>query len=126
MKVISTREAPAAIGPYSQAVSAKGLLFTSGQSGLIPETGVPAGDTIEVQADQCCRNIEAILKQSGLGFENVIKTTCFLADMSDFAVFNGIYAKYFVGKPARSCVAVKTLPMGLLCEIEAIAEQSCD
>ena len=119
---ISTPHAPAAIGPYSQAMTVNGLLFTSGQVGFIPETGAVAGDTIEAQAEQVCKNIGAILEAVGTDFEHVVKTTCFLADMKDFAVFNGIYEKYFVSKPARSCVAVKELPRSLLCEVEAIAE----
>ncbi len=119
---ISTPHAPAAIGPYSQAMTVNGLLFTSGQVGFIPETGAVAGDTIEAQAEQVCKNIGAILEAAGTDFEHVVKTTCFLADMKDFAVFNGIYEKFFVSKPARSCVAVKELPRSLLCEIEAIAE----
>ena len=121
MERITTKKAPAAIGPYSQAVSANGFLFTSGQIGLIPETGAPAGDTIEAQAEQACRNVQAILEANGTGFDRVVKTTCFLADMKDFAAFNAVYAKYFVSNPARSCVAVRTLPRGLLCEIEAVA-----
>ena len=121
LNVTSTPNAPAAIGPYSQAVSANGFLFTSGQIGLIPETGAPAGETIEAQAEQACRNVQAILEANGTGFDQVVKTTCFLADMKDFAAFNAVYAKYFVSKPARSCVAVRTLPKGLLCEIEAVA-----
>jgi len=122
MKVTSTPNAPAAIGPYSQAVAANGFLFTSGQIALVPETGEIAGDTIEVQAARCCENLKAVLEANGLGFEDVIKTTCFLADMGDFAAFNGVYAEYFVSKPARSCVAVKTLPRNVLCEIELIAK----
>ena len=118
---ISTPHAPAAIGPYSQAMTVNGLLFTSGQVGFIPETGAVAGDTIEAQAEQVCKNVGAILEAAGTDFEHVVKTTCFLADMKDFAVFNGIYEKYFVSKPARSCVAVKELPRSLLCEVEAIA-----
>lgn len=121
LNITSTPNAPAAIGPYSQAVSANGFLFTSGQIGLIPETGAPAGDTIEAQAEQACRNVQAILEANGTGFDRVVKTTCFLADMKDFAAFNAVYAKYFVSNPARSCVAVRTLPRGLLCEIEAVA-----
>ena len=121
LNITSTPNAPAAIGPYSQAVSANGFLFTSGQIGLIPETGAPAGDTIEAQAEQACRNVQAILEANGTGFDRVVKTTCFLADMKDFAAFNAVYAKYFVSNPARSCVAVRTLPKGLLCEIEAVA-----
>ena len=121
LNITSTPNAPAAIGPYSQAVSANGFLFTSGQIGLIPETGAPAGDTIEAQAEQACRNVQAILEANGTGFDRVVKTTCFLADMKDLAAFNAVYAGYFVSKPARSCVAVRTLPKGLLCEIEAVA-----
>ena len=117
MKTVSTNKAPAAIGPYSQAVAANGFLFTSGQIGLIPETGAAAGDTIEAQAEQACRNVQAILEANGIGFDRVVKTTCFLADMNDFAAFNAVYARYFVNNPARSCVAVRTLPRGLLCEI---------
>ena len=122
MKVTSTPNAPAAIGPYSQAVAVNGLLFTSGQIALVPETGEIAGDTIEVQAQRCCENLKAVLEANGLGFEDVVKTTCFLADMGDFAAFNGVYGQYFVSKPARSCVAVKTLPKNVLCEIELIAK----
>ncbi|MEA4973700.1 2-iminobutanoate/2-iminopropanoate deaminase [bioreactor metagenome] len=122
LKVTSTPNAPAAIGPYSQAVSVNGLLFTSGQVALMPGTGEIVGTIIEEQAEQVCKNLEAILKENGIGFENVVKTTCFLADMNDFAKFNEVYGKYFVGKPARSCVAVKTLPKNLLCEVEVIAE----
>ena len=121
MKITSTPKAPAAIGPYSQAISAGGFLFTSGQVALMPETGEIAGATIEEQAHRCCQNLQAVLEANGLGFEDVVKTTCFLADMGDFAAFNAVYAQYFTGKPARSCVAVKTLPKNLLCEIEVIA-----
>ncbi len=121
MKVISTPKAPAAIGPYSQAMVAGGFLFTSGQVGLVPDGSAPA-ETLEGQAVQAMENLKAVLEEAGLGFEDVVKTTCFLADMGDFAAFNAIYEKYFVSKPARSCVAVKTLPKGLLCEIELIAE----
>ena len=122
MKVIYTENAPAAIGPYSQAMVTGDLLFTSGQIGLDPKTGAPAGDTIEVQAEQVMQNLAAVLAEAGSSFEKVVKTTCFLADMGDFAAFNAIYAKYFTGKPARSCVAVKTLPKGMLVEVECIAE----
>ncbi len=121
MKVTHTTHAPAAIGPYSQAVSANGFLFTSGQIGLIPESGKPAGTTVAIQADQCCQNIKAILEANGLDFNRVVKTTCFLADIADFAAFNEVYARYFTGKPARSCFAVKDLPGSMLCEIEVIA-----
>ena len=122
MKVISTPNAPGAIGPYSQGYEAGGFVFTSGQIPVDPVTGqIPEG--IEKQAHQSCKNVGAILEAAGVSFENVVKTTCFLADMGDFAQFNGVYAQYFVSKPARSCVAVKTLPKGVLCEIEAIAEK---
>ena len=122
MNVIYTENAPAAIGPYSQAMVTGDLLFTSGQIGLDPKTGAPAGDTIEAQAEQVMQNLAAVLTEAGSSFEKVVKTTCFLADMGDFAAFNAIYAKYFTGKPARSCVAVKTLPKGMLVEVECIAE----
>ncbi len=121
MKVISTEKAPKAIGPYSQAYVHNGMLYTSGQIGINPETDAVAGDTIEAQADQVCKNIGMILEEAGTSFDKVLKTTCFLSDMGDFATFNEIYAKYFTSKPARSCVAVKTLPKNLLCEIEVIA-----
>ena len=121
MKSIETNKAPGAIGPYSQAYIARGILFTSGQIPVNPETGmIPQG--IEAQAEQSCKNIGAILEAAGTGFDKVFKTTCYLADMKDFAAFNGVYANYFVSKPARSCVAVKDLPKGVLCEIEAMAE----
>lgn len=120
MKKIETTKAPGAIGPYSQAFEVNGMVYTSGQIPLNPETKtIPEG--ITSQAEQSCRNVGEILEEAGIGYENVIKTTCFLADMSDFAAFNEVYAKYFVSKPARSCVAVKQLPQGVLCEIEAIA-----
>lgn len=122
MKFTDTKLAPAAIGPYSQAITTGNLLFTSGQIPLDPATGSIVGDTIETQAEQVMHNVEAILAANGVGFEKVVKTTCFLADMGDFAVFNEIYGRYFTGKPARSCVAVKTLPKNLLCEVEVIAE----
>ena len=119
-KIIHTEKAPAAIGPYSQAVQAGNLLFVSGQIPVDPQTGnIPVG--IQAQAEQSCKNVGAILEAAGTGFENVIKTTCFLADMNDFALFNEVYAKFFTLRPARSCVAVKTLPKNVLCEIEAIA-----
>ena len=119
--VTNTTNAPAAIGPYSQAISANGFLFASGQIPLSPVTGEVVGTTITEQAEQSCKNVGAILEANGLDFEKVIKTTCFLADMADFAAFNEVYAKYFTGKPARSCVAVKALPKGVLCEVEVIA-----
>lgn len=122
MKAIETETAPAAIGPYSQAMVYGGLVYTSGQIPVVPKTGNVVGDSIEAQAEQSCKNVGAILAASGTGYEHVIKTTCFLADMNDFAAFNAVYEKYFVSKPARSCVAVKTLPKNVKCEIEAIAE----
>lgn len=121
MKVVYTENAPAAIGPYSQAIVLNDILFTSGQIPVNPATGEIAGDTIEAQAEQVMKNLDAVLKEAGTSFENAVKTTCFLADMGDFAAFNEIYAKYFVNKPARSCVAVKTLPKNVLCEVEVIA-----
>ena len=122
MKVIETSKAPGAIGPYSQGFEVNGFVFTSGQIPVDPSTGnVPEG--IAAQAEWSCKNVGAILEAAGVGFENVVKTTCFLADMGDFGAFNEVYAKYFTSKPARSCVAVKELPKGVLCEIEAIAEK---
>ena len=121
MKVIATKNAPAAIGPYSQAYAVNGFLFTSGQVPLDPATGAVVGSSIEEQAEQACRNIGAIHEAAGTDFSKVVKTTCFLADMKDFAAFNAVYEKYFVSKPARSCVAVRELPKQLLCEVEAIA-----
>jgi reactive intermediate/imine deaminase len=121
MKVIDTKNAPGAIGPYSQAYVTNGLIFTSGQLPVDPATGeMPA--TIEEQAAKSAENVGAILEAEGSGFEKVVKTTCYLADIADFAAFNEVYAKYFVSKPARSCFAVKDLPKGALCEIEVIAE----
>ena len=120
MKVLETTNAPGAIGPYSQGFVVNGFVYTSGQIPVNPQDGtVPEG--ITAQAEQSCRNVGAILEAAGINFNHVFKTTCFLADMGDFAAFNEVYAKYFVSKPARSCVAVKTLPKGVLCEIEAIA-----
>ena len=121
MKVVYTDQAPAAIGPYSQAIVLNDVLFTSGQIPVNPATGEIAGDTIEAQAEQVMKNLGAVLAEAGTRFENAVKTTCFLADMGDFAKFNEVYAKYFVNKPARSCVAVKTLPKNVLCEVEVIA-----
>lgn len=121
MKIVETKNAPGAIGPYSQGYIAGNFVYTSGQIGIDPATGqIPEG--IAAQAEQACKNVGAVLEAGGAGFSQVFKTTCFLADMNDFAAFNEVYAKYFVSKPARSCVAVKTLPKGVLCEIEAIAE----
>lgn len=121
MRIISTDKAPGAIGPYSQAIEANGFLFASGQIALSPETGEVVGSTIEEQTKQVCENVGGILRAAGLDFSHVVKTTCFLADMADFAAFNEVYGGYFTGKPARSCVAVKALPKGVLCEIEVIA-----
>ena len=124
LKFTSTPNAPAAIGPYSQAVEVNGLLFASGQVPLMPGTGEVVGTTIEEQTERVCQNIKGILEANGLTFENVVKTTCFLADINDFGAFNEVYGKYFVGKPARSCVAVKSIPKGLLCEVEIIADMN--
>ena len=121
-RIISTNNAPAAIGPYSQALITGNLLFTSGQIALNPATGEVEGSDIGSQADRVCRNLGEILKEAGSDYSKVVKTTCFLADMGDFAAFNEVYGKYFTGKPARSCVAVKTLPKNVLCEVEVIAE----
>ena len=121
MKVIATEKAPGAIGPYSQGFLTNGFVYTSGQIPVNPADGtIPEG--IAAQAEQSCKNVGAILEAGGSGFDKVVKTTCFLADIADFAAFNEVYAKYFISKPARSCVAVKDLPKGVLCEIEAIAE----
>ena len=121
MKTISTTKAPAAIGPYSQAKVVNGMLYASGQIPINPATGDVDATTIEGQTEQVIANIAAVLEEAGSSFDNVVKTTCFLADMSDFAAFNEVYAKYFTSKPARSCVAVKSLPKGVLCEVELIA-----
>lgn len=121
MKVIATEKAPGAIGPYSQGFVTNGFVYTSGQIPVNPADGtIPAG--IAAQAQQSCKNVGAILEAGGSSFEKVVKTTCFLAEIADFAAFNEVYAKFFTSKPARSCVAVKDLPKGVLCEIEAIAE----
>ncbi|MGI6028050.1 MAG: RidA family protein [Candidatus Heteroscillospira sp.] len=121
MKMIATDKAPGAIGPYSQGFIVGGSVYTSGQIPVNPENGnIPEG--IAAQAEQSCKNVLAILEAAGSGADKVFKTTCFLADMGDFAAFNEVYARYFTSRPARSCVAVKTLPKGVLCEIEAIAE----
>ena len=121
MKKIETSAAPAAIGPYSQGIRIGNVVYCSGQIPVDPATGEVAGDKIETQAEQSCKNVGAILEAAGLGFDNVVKTTCFLAEMADFAAFNAVYEKYFTSKPARSCVAVKQLPKNVLCEVEAIA-----
>ena len=123
MKKIETTKAPVAIGPYSQGFIVNGLFFTSGQIPLDPATGEIVGTSIEEQTHQIMKNLGALLEAAGLSYENVVKTTCFLADMGDFAAFNEIYAEYMTSKPARSCVAVKTLPKNVLCEVELIAEK---
>lgn len=120
MKKIETTNAPGAIGPYSQGFVANGAVYTSGQIPVNPADGTVAA-TIAGQTEQSCKNVGAVLEAAGSGFAHVFKTTCFLADMTDFAAFNEVYAKYFTSNPARSCVAVKDLPKGVLCEIEAIA-----
>lgn len=121
MKVIATEKAPGAIGPYSQGFLTNGFVYTSGQIPVNPADGtIPEG--IAAQAEQSCKNVGAILEAGGSGFDKVVKATCFLADIADFAAFNEVYAKFFTSKPARSCVAVKDLPKGVLCEVEAIAE----
>ena len=121
MKQISTENAPAAIGPYCQATVYNGFIFTSGQIPLDPATGAIVGDTIEEQAPRVCQNLSAVLTAAGSDMTRVLKTTCFLAIMDDFAAFNAVYAQYFTGKPARSCVAVKTLPKNVLVEVECVA-----
>ena len=121
MNVIHTNDAPAAVGPYSQAIEANGVLYCSGQIAIQTKAGRIVAKTIEEQAEQCCQNVEAVLKEAGCSMEHVVKTTCFIADIADFSAFNRIYAKHFVSKPARSCVAVKALPAGALCEIEVTA-----
>lgn len=123
MKVISTEKAPSAIGPYSQAIVSGGMVYTSGQIAINPSTGNIEGTTIEEQTEQVCKNIVELLKASGTSIDKVVKTVCFLADMNDFAAFNAVYAKYFVSKPARSCVAVKTLPKNVLVEIDTVTEE---
>ena len=122
MEYVSTNNAPNAIGPYSQAVKANGLLFTSGQIAINPATNTVEATTIEEQTTQVCENLKAVVEAAGTDMSNVVKTVCFLADINDFASFNEIYGKYFTSKPARSCVAVKDLPKGVLCEVELIAE----
>ena len=121
LKYIETTNAPAAIGPYSQGIILNGIAFFSGQIPLDPKTGEVVGTTITEQTEQVMKNIQALLESQGASFADVVKTTCFLADMGDFAAFNEVYANYFTGKPARSCVAVKALPKGVLCEVETIA-----
>lgn len=122
MKKVSTNKAPSAIGPYSQAVIYNGMLYTSGQIGINPQTGNIDGKDICEQTEQVMQNLKAVLEEAGTSFDNVIKTTCFLAEIADFGAFNEIYGKYFTSKPARSCVAVKDLPKGALCEVELIAK----
>jgi 2-iminobutanoate/2-iminopropanoate deaminase len=121
MMIIGTEKAPAAIGPYSQAITHGGFIFTSGQIPLDPSSGKVVEGDISVQAEQVMKNLGEVLKAGGSSYELAVKTTCFLADMSDFAAFNAVYGKYFTGKPARSCVAVKQLPKDVLCEVEVIA-----
>ena len=121
LKKITTEKAPAAIGPYSQAIAAGNFLFASGQIPINPESGEVEAEGIEAQAEQVMKTVGAILEAAGTDYANVVKTTCFLADMADFAAFNGVYEKYFTEKPARSCVAVKALPKNVLCEVEVIA-----
>lgn len=122
-KAVQTNNAPAAIGPYSQAIITGDLVFTSGQIALCPETGMVVGETIQEQTERVCKNLKAVLEAAGSSLEKAVKTVCFLSDMNDFAAFNEIYGKYFTGKPARSCVAVKTLPKNVLVEVEVIAEK---
>jgi 2-iminobutanoate/2-iminopropanoate deaminase len=122
MKYLSTDKAPAAIGPYSQGIIVNGIAYLSGQIPINPSSGQVEAKTIEEQTDRVCRNVGALLEAAGISFDHVIKTTCFLAEIADFAAFNAVYERYFTSKPARSCVAVKDLPKGVLCEIEAIAQ----
>ena len=121
MKIIHTDQAPAAVGPYSQAIEAGGTLYLSGQIAIDPSVGKIVATDIEGQAEQCCKNVEAVLAAAGTDMSHVVKTTCFVADIADFKAFNDVYAKHFISKPARSCVAVKDIPAGALCEIEATA-----
>ena len=121
MKTIYTEKAPAAVGPYSQAVVINGLVYTSGQIALNPSTGELMGTTIEEQAEQVMKNLVAILEAAGTKPENAVKTLCFLTDINDFAAFNAVYAQYFTEKPARSCVGIQSLPKGAICEVEVIA-----
>ncbi|MBQ9946815.1 MAG: RidA family protein [Oscillospiraceae bacterium] len=123
METISTNKAPGAIGPYSQAKITGNLMFASGQIAIVPETGEIVSGGIEAQTKQVCENIRGLLEAAGLGFENVVKTTCFLHDINDFAAFNAVYGEYFTGKPARSCVGGLDLPKGVLVEVEMIAEK---
>lgn len=123
MTKVQTNQAPAAIGPYSQAVVTGNLVFTSGQIPLNPETGLLEGDNITAQTHRVCKNLEAVLSAAGSSLSRAVKTVCFLSDMADFAAFNDVYAQYFTEKPARSCVAVKDLPKGALVEVEVLAEK---
>ena len=123
MNKVHTDKAPAAIGPYSQAMVVGKLVYTSGQIPLDPVNGEMVGENVTQQAHQVCKNMKAVLEEAGSSLEHVVKTTCFLADMADFAAFNAVYAEYFTGHPARSCVAVKALPKGALVEVEAVAEK---
>ena len=122
-ETVFTPSAPAAIGPYSQAMIAGGLVFTSGQIAIFPETGLLAEGGITEQAHQVCKNLDQVLRAAGASPASAVKTLCFLADMADFAAFNEVYAQYFTGKPARSCVAVRSLPKGALVEVEVVAEK---
>lgn len=122
MEIISTEKAPAAIGPYSQAIVTGGVVYTSGQIPIDPATGAVVEQDIRLQAEQVMKNLQEVLKEAGSSLKRVVKTTCFLADMADFAAFNEVYAQYFTEKPARSCVAVRALPKNVLCEVEVIAE----
>ena len=121
MKIVATEKAPKALGPYSQGYVHNGVLYTAGQIAINPEVNDVEATTIEAQTEQVCKNLGEVLKEAGTSFDKVLKTTCFRADMGDFAAFNEVYGKYFTSKPARSCVAVKTLPKGVLCEVELIA-----
>ena len=122
MKIVNTENAPGAIGPYSQAIISGGFVFTSGQIPIDPATGNVEAATIEAQTEQVCKNLQAVLTAAGTSLEKAVKTTCFLSDMDNFAAFNGVYSRYFTAKPARSCVAVKTLPKNVLVEVEVVAE----
>lgn len=122
MEKIYTKNAPEALGPYSQAIKVGSLVFTSGQIAINPETNTVEASDIAGQTEQVCKNLVAVLKEAGTSIDKAVKTTCFLADMGDFAAFNEVYGKYFTSKPARSCVAVKTLPKNVLCEVEVICE----
>ena len=121
MKPVATEKAPKALGPYSQGYVHNGILYSEGQIAINPETNTVEAVTIEEQTEQVCKNLGEVLRAAGSSFDKVLKTTCFLSDMGDFAAFNEVYGKYFTSKPARSCVAVKTLPKNLLCEVEVIA-----